>query len=86
MAQGAAAPVVVYCGHMFEAGCAEEAPLAARIGEALDRLDARIGFGPLACGADLLIAEAMLARGAELNVVRPVAAADFIAESLLCGG
>ena len=80
------AEVVVYCGHMFNAGCAEEAPLAARIGEALDRLGTTIGFGPLACGADLLIAEALLARGAELNVVLPFAEDDFIAESVLCGG
>lgn len=82
----APAPVVVYCGHMFNQGSAEEALLAARIAEALDRLDARVGFGPLACGADLLIAEALLARGAQLNVVLPFAEEDFIAESVLCGG
>jgi class 3 adenylate cyclase len=80
------APVVIYCGHMFNAGGAEEPLLAARIAEALERLDARVGFGPLACGADLLIAEALLARGAELNVVLPFAEDDFIAESVLCGG
>jgi class 3 adenylate cyclase len=71
---------------MFSAGSAEEAPLAARIAGALDQLDTKIGFGPLACGADLLIAEALLARGAELNVVLPFAEDDFIAESVLCGG
>ena len=81
-----AAPVVVYCGHMFNAGSAEEAPLAGRIGQALDRLGARIGFGPLACGADILVAEALLARGAELHVVLPFAEEDFIAESVRCGG
>lgn len=78
--------VVVYCGHMFTAGGAEEPALATRVAEAIDRLDARVGFGPLACGADLLIAEALLARGAELNVVLPFAEEDFIAESVLCGG
>jgi class 3 adenylate cyclase len=81
-----AAAVVVYCGHMFNAGSAEEAALATRVGEALDRLGARIGYGPLACGADLLIAEALVARGGELNVVLPFAEEDFIAESVLCGG
>lgn len=81
-----AAPVVVYCGHMFNSGSAEEPLLAARVAEALDRVDARVGFGPLACGADLLIAEALLARGGELNVVLPFAEDDFIAESVLCGG
>ncbi|MBV1689908.1 adenylate/guanylate cyclase domain-containing protein [Novosphingobium sp. G106] len=86
MAETGPAAVVGYCGHMFNAGCAEEVPLAARIGEALDRLGTTIGYGPLACGADLLIAEALLARGAELNVVLPFAEEDFIPESVLCGG
>jgi class 3 adenylate cyclase len=80
------APVVVYSGHMFNAGSAEEVALAERVSEALVRLGARIGYGPLACGADLLIAEALLARGAELNVVLPFAEDDFIAESVLSGG
>ncbi len=71
---------------MFNAGSSQEAPLAARIGKALDRLGTRVGYGPLACGADLLIAEALLARGAELNVVLPFAEDDFIAESVMCGG
>lgn len=78
--------VAVYCGHMFNSGGAEEAALAARVAEALDRYDVRAGFGPLACGADLLIAEALLARGGELHVVLPFAEDDFIAESVLCGG
>lgn len=80
------APVVVYCGHMFNAGSAEEPALAARVAAALDAVGAGVGFGPLACGADLLIAEALIARGAELNVVLPFAEDDFIAESVLCGG
>jgi class 3 adenylate cyclase len=71
---------------MFNAGSAEEAALAARIGEALATLGTTIGYGPLACGADLLIAEALLARGGELNVVLPFAEEDFVAESVLCGG
>ena len=79
-------PVVVFCGHMFEAGSAEEAALAERIGAALDKLRPAAGFGPLACGADILIAEALLARGAQLHVVLPFAEDDFIAESVLCGG
>lgn len=85
-ADGKRSPVVVYCGHMFNSGSAEEPLLAGRIAEALDRLDAGAGFGPLACGADLLIAEALLARGAALHVVLPFAEEDFIAESVLCGG
>ncbi len=79
-------PVIVYCGHMFDAGSAEEPALAKRIAAELDRLDTQVGFGPLACGADLLVAEALLARGAQLHVVLPFAEDDFIAESVLCGG
>lgn len=78
--------VAIYCGHMFNAGGAEEPRLAARIAAELERLGTRVGFGPLACGADILIAEALLRRGGELNVVLPFAEEDFIAESVLCGG
>jgi len=83
---GAVAPIVVYCGRMFDAGCAAEADLAARIATELDRLGTREAFGPLACGADILIAEAILARGGTLHVVLPFAEDDFIAESVTCGG
>jgi len=82
----AAARVALYCGHMFNTDGAEEPALAKRIATALDRLDVRAGFGPLACGADILIAEALLARGAALHVVLPFAEDDFLAESVLCGG
>jgi adenylate cyclase len=71
---------------MFEQDCAEEPALAARIAAALDQLGTTEAFGPLACGADILIAEAMLARGGRLDVVLPFAEDDFIAESVLCGG
>ena len=79
-------PVVVYSGHMFEQACAEEPALASRIAATLDELGATEAFGPLACGADILIAEAVLARGGRLGVVLPFAEDDFIAESVLCGG
>lgn len=82
----AAGSIVVFCGHMFNAGSPEEVALAARISAVLDRHAPSAGFGPLACGADILIAEALLARGAELHVVLPFAEDDFIAESVLCGG
>lgn len=81
-----AGAVVVFCGHMFNAGSTEEDALTTRIGTVLDRLAPSAGFGPLACGADILIAEALLARGAELHVVLPFAEDDFIAESVVCGG
>ena len=80
------APVVVYTGHMFEQDGAQEPALAGRVAEALDRLGADEAFGPLACGGDILIAEALLARGGTLHVVLPFAEPDFIEQSVLCGG
>lgn len=78
--------VAVYCGHMFNSGSAAEAELVGRVDQAVAEHDVRIAFGPLACGADILIAEAVLRRGGELNVVLPFAEDDFISESVLCGG
>lgn len=79
-------PVLVYCGHMFREGCSSEADLALRIDAMLEDLGACIAFGPLACGADILIAEAVLARGGELNIILPFQEADFLNQSVRCGG
>jgi class 3 adenylate cyclase len=78
--------VTVFCGHMFNAGSEAEAALARRVHEELDRLEISVGYGPLACGADIVIAEALIERGAELNVVLPFAEEDFIEVSVDCGG
>ncbi len=78
--------IASYCGHMFESGSAAETALAQKIATAVKDNAIRIAYGPLACGADILIAEAILNAGAELNVVLPFAADDFIRESVLCGG
>lgn len=79
-------PVLVYCGHMFLEGCSAEAGLRRRIDAALDDLGVCIAFGPLACGADILVAEAVLARGGELNIILPFQEADFLDQSVRCGG
>lgn len=79
-------PVLTFCGHMFTADPRAEARLAAEIAAYLDERDVRIGYGALACGADILVAEALLARGAELNVVLPYLADDFIETSVRPGG
>ena len=78
--------VVVYSGHMFEAGGAAESALSERIAEALAVLGTIEAFGPLACGGDILVAEAVTARGGKVHVVLPFAEDDFIAQSVLCGG
>jgi adenylate cyclase len=76
----------MFCGHMFNAGSQAEPELAARIAAAIADNDVAVGYGPLACGADILIAEALIAAGRELQVVLPFREEDFIAESVLCGG
>ena len=78
--------IALYCGHMFASGSTAETDLAAQIAAEISAHGVRIGYGPLACGADILIAEAILAAGGELNVVLPFAVDDFIAESVTCGG
>lgn len=78
--------VAVFCGHMFNAGSDAEISLAQRICNHLDELNISVAYGPLACGADIVIAEELLKRGAELNVVLPFAEEDFIDESVTSGG
>ena len=79
-------PVLTYCGHMFHANAAAEALLADAIGAALDSRGCTAAFGSLACGADILVAEAVLKRGCGLHVFLPFAEDDFIAQSVRRGG
>ena len=82
-----ASPAVVhFAGHMFAADAELEARIRAAIDVALTQENAGFGYGALACGADILFAEALLARGGELHVVLPFVEHDFIAQSVLPGG
>lgn len=76
----------VHTGHMFREDTAVEARIAGEVGRALE--DERIGavFGPLACGADIVIAETAIARGIEFHAVLPFAEEDFLALSVKPGG
>lgn len=78
--------VAHFCGHMFAADPAAEQPLKARIDAVLDEEQIGFAYGALACGGDILVAEAVLDRGAELNVVLPFVEEDFLAQSVLPGG
>ncbi|NNC72104.1 MAG: adenylate cyclase, partial [Sphingomonadaceae bacterium] len=80
------APVLFYTGRMFREDEEAEAGLRGRIETALDDLQPDVAYGALACGADILIAEAVLARGLELNLLFPFQLEDFIAQSVLPGG
>ena len=79
-------PVIHYCGHMFVAGWHEEESIAAEIRSILDESDVLVGYGQLACGADIMVAEALVERGGELHVVLPFAEEDFIKSSVSVGG
>lgn len=75
-----------YCGHMFAVDPVAEVRLRGEIDAALTAEDIGFAYGALACGADILFAEAVLARGAELHIVLPFAEEDFLAQSVLPGG
>ena len=72
---------VYYAGHL---GVASEASPGVRAQAAafLERQRVGFGYGALAAGSDLVIAEALLERGAELHVVLPTQADAFAAQSV----
>jgi adenylate cyclase len=85
--------VAYYCGHrMARAGSdgafvAHAEPSVARaIADTLDALDISVVFGSLASGADILVAETALARGAELHIVFPFGPRRFKAEAVTPSG
>jgi hypothetical protein len=79
-------PVIHYCGHMFLAGWPAEKDITDAISSILRETEALIAYGSLACGADIMIAEAILAIGGELHVVLPFAEEDFLRTSVRIGG
>ena len=78
--------VTHFCGHIFAADGEAEARLRAAIDAALDDETVGFAYGALAAGADILFAEALIARGAELHVVLPFAEEDFLAQSVRPAG
>lgn len=70
-----------FAGHLGVAA-GGEGPLRAKIDAELDRLSPQFAFGALAAGADIVIAEQVLARGGELHVILPTAEEDFIEQSV----
>ncbi len=79
-------PVLTYCGHMFTTGPDEADVLLPAVRKALAKIGPHYAYGALACGADILIAEALLARGSDLHVVLPFRIEDFIRTSVAIGG
>ena len=56
------------------------------IAEILDREDVRFGVGSLAAGADILVAEALLDRDGQVEIVLPFAKDEFIEMSVRVPG
>ena len=85
--------VIYYSGHMIaRAGRSgqfdvdSEEMVRSQIDDLLNKRDVGFGFGSLACGSDILFAEALLARGAEVHAVIPFDLEEFAEVSVCCGG
>lgn len=89
-----AAPTVIhFCGHLMSGDpqrsrfkAAAEPQLAGAIAAQLDAANVGFGYGSLASGADILFAEALLARGAYLHVVLPFNEQEFVEVSVRPAG
>jgi class 3 adenylate cyclase/tetratricopeptide (TPR) repeat protein len=89
----APAKVVHYLGHIIappgQPGrftAEEEAPVTAELERTLDGFNIGVAYGALAAGADIILAEALLRRGAALHVVLPFARDDFVELSVRPSG
>lgn len=63
-----------------------EPMVAADLARQLDGMGAEIGYSSAEPGSDLLFIEAMLARGAEINIILPCAIDDFVARRIQPAG
>lgn len=85
--------VIHYLGHVISPPgskarfpAEQEGEVAAAIAAVLDAKEIGFGYGSLAAGADILFAEALLARGASVDVVLPFAHDEFIEVSVRPSG
>jgi tetratricopeptide (TPR) repeat protein len=86
--------IVAFTGHMIDYPGSKtprfpdyiEKEVAREIRRILEEKNAQIGYCSLACGGDILFAEAMIERGAEINIFLPYAKNDFIETSVRFAG
>jgi hypothetical protein len=81
--------VLHYCGHMIDDDphtLAAFDGVADEVAQFLARRDVGFAYGSLACGADILIAELVLARDVELHVVLPFGVEEFEESSVTPAG
>lgn len=82
--------IAVFSGHMFDRPGRKnprfphtlEPQVRQEIVKRLDQVKAQVGYSSLACGGDLIFAEALLHRGGEVNIVLPFKKDDFKAASV----
>jgi tetratricopeptide (TPR) repeat protein len=85
--------VLHYCGHRIDGSGAPgrfpatlERQVAEQVRDYLGHRDVGFGYGSLASGADILVAEGLLSAGAELHVVLPFGRDEFERTSVAPGG
>lgn len=84
--------VVHYCGHRVDESDADRftkqvgPTVEAAIADLVESQRVGAAYGSLACGADIVLAEALLRVGADLHVVLPFAAEEFVEVSVRSGG
>lgn len=85
--------IIHYCGHRIDDTqgpsrfpVSAEADVARRVREYLAERRVSFGYGSLASGADIVIAEALLETGAQLHVVLPFDASEFARVSVAPAG
>ncbi len=77
--------VVHYTGHRFTGTDVDQSALRGAVNDKLSAIGAGIAYGSLAYGADILVAEEVLARGDQLHVVLPCPADQFVEWSVAPG-
>jgi hypothetical protein len=82
--------VIHYCGHRLGPDGAFppelEQDIVAAVTDELDRQQPAYAYGSLASGADIICAEALLERGAEVHIVLPFARDEFAETSVADAG
>lgn len=82
--------VMHFCGHRIvsksNSDAAEIARVESAVRDALDVEHVGHGYGSLAAGADIIVAEAVLSSGAELHAVLPFSVDEFISTSVRPSG
>ena len=85
--------VIHFCGHRISPvgrpgrfPASAEAAVRVDVDRWLDERDVGFGYGSLASGADIIVAEVLLERGAELHVTLPFGTDEFVAISVADAG